>query len=111
MEEKLKPGTEFRPSYLERFEENGDKGSPRARFGKMTNNHPTVKPLSLMQYLCKLITPPEGIVLEPFLGSGTTAIACYYEGFSCIGFEIDKDYYEIAINRLEENKKQQRLFG
>jgi site-specific DNA-methyltransferase (adenine-specific) len=74
------------------------------------NYHPTVKPLSLMQYLCKLITPPEGIVLEPFLGSGTTAIACYHEGFGCIGFEIEKDYFEIAVNRLEEHKKQGRLF-
>ena len=75
-----------------------------------TNIHSTVKPLSLMQYLCKLITPPEGIVLEPFLGSGTTAIACYHEGFGCIGFEIEKDYFEIAVNRLEEHKKQGRLF-
>jgi site-specific DNA-methyltransferase (adenine-specific) len=85
--------------------------NPRNRTNTPKQNyHPTVKPLSLMQYLCKLITPPDGIVLEPFLGSGTTAIACYHEGFGCIGFEIDKDYYEIAVNRLEEHKKQGRLF-
>ena len=66
------------------------------------NNHPTVKPVSLMRYLCKLITPPEGIVLDPFLGSGTTAVAANMEGFSYVGIELDKDYIKIAEKRLAQ---------
>lgn len=56
--------------------------------------HPTVKPLSLKRYLVKLVTPKKGRVLDPFLGSGTTAIACELEDFSCIGIEKDEDSYK-----------------
>jgi len=109
--EKLKSGTEFRPSYLERFEETGDKGSPRARFGTMKNNHPTVKPVKLMEYLVRLITPKGGTVLDPFMGSGTTGIACKSEGFEFIGIELDEDYFEIAKKRIEQHKVQIPLEG
>ena len=65
------------------------------------NVHPTVKPIEIMRYLTRLITPPEGIVLDPFLGSGTTAISAMKEGFDCIGIEREKEYIQIAQARLE----------
>jgi site-specific DNA-methyltransferase (adenine-specific) len=64
------------------------------------SNHPTVKPLELMKYLVKLITPFKGKCLDPFLGSGTTALACKELGFDFIGIEKEKEYYEIALRRL-----------
>lgn len=67
------------------------------------NNHPTVKPIALMQYLVKLVTPPQGIVLDPFMGSGTTGIACKREGFEFIGIEMDEEYYKIAEARIHSN--------
>ena len=66
-----------------------------------TNNHPTVKPTALMQYLCRLITPPQGIVLDPFMGSGSTGKAAVKEGFSFVGCELNADYFEIAKARIE----------
>jgi len=69
------------------------------------NHHPTVKPLSLMRYLVRLTrTPTGGIVLDPFLGSGTTAIACTLEGREFIGIEQDKEYVEIAERRIKHWK-------
>jgi len=64
------------------------------------STHPTVKPLALMSWLVKLVTPPGGTVLDPFLGSGTTAIACIGNGFSCIGIEREAEYVEIAADRV-----------
>jgi len=66
------------------------------------NNHPTVKPLSLMQYLVRLVTPTNGIVLDPFVGSGTTCLACIKEDFQYIGFELESNYCEIAQNRIKQ---------
>jgi DNA modification methylase len=65
------------------------------------NFHPTVKPTSLMQYLCRLITPSNGIVIDPFMGSGSTGKACILEGFRFIGIEMEPDYMEIAKARIE----------
>lgn len=66
------------------------------------NNHPTVKPLELLRYLVKLTrTPTGGVVLDPFLGSGTTAMACVYEGREYIGIEKEKEYVEIAMQRVQ----------
>ena len=65
------------------------------------NTHPTVKPVSLMRWLCRLITPPSGIVLDPFAGSGTTGIAAVSEGFDFIGIELDADHHAIAMARIE----------
>lgn len=66
------------------------------------NTHPTVKPLTLMRYLCKLTaTPTGGVVLDPFMGSGTTGVACAMEGRNFIGVELDAGYYEIARRRIE----------
>lgn len=67
----------------------------------MKNHHPTVKPIKLMSYLCNLITPPNGIVLDPFMGSGSTGIAAIKEGFDFIGMEMDDQYFEIATKRIE----------
>lgn len=66
------------------------------------NNHPTVKPIELMRYLCRLVTPPNGIILDPFMGSGTTGMAAIKEGFRFIGVEKDPEYFEIAKNRLQK---------
>jgi site-specific DNA-methyltransferase (adenine-specific) len=65
------------------------------------NFHPTVKPIKLMTYLCKLITPPNGIVLDPFMGSGSTGVAAVKEGFGFIGIEREPAYYEICKARIE----------
>jgi len=70
------------------------------------NNHPTVKPLALMRYLIKLVTPPGGIVLDPFLGSGTTAMAAVMEGFDWVGCEMTEDYWPIIEARVEWAKNQ-----
>ena len=66
----------------------------------LKNFHPTVKPVKLMQYLVRLITPPNGIVLDPFCGSGTTGIACKLEGFQFVGMEQDAEYCKIAEARI-----------
>ena len=65
------------------------------------NNHPTVKPTPLMRYLCRLVTPPGGIVLDPFMGSGSTGKAAILEGFQFIGIERDAEYYKIAEARIK----------
>ena len=67
------------------------------------NPHPTVKPVALMQWLCRLVTPPGGTVLDPFLGSGTTGIAAIREGFNFIGIELNPGDVEIATRRIEED--------
>lgn len=64
------------------------------------NTHPTVKPTDLMAYLCRLVTPPGGIVLDPFMGSGTTGKAALSEGFQFVGIERDPDYYAICESRF-----------
>jgi len=73
------------------------------------NHHPTVKPVKLMEYLIKLVTPPEGIVLDPFLGSGTTAIAALNTGRYFIGIEKEKKYVDIAKKRIANHMTQQSL--
>ncbi|WJN52070.1 DNA-methyltransferase [Pseudomonas asiatica] len=65
------------------------------------NNHPTVKPTDLMAYLCRLVTPPGGVVLDPFMGSGSTGKAAMREGFEFIGCELDPEYLAIAKARIE----------
>jgi len=73
------------------------------------NNHPTVKPIKLMEYLIKLITPPNGVVLDPFMGSGTTGVACKNLGFDFIGIELSPEYYEIAKKRIDTKQKTKQL--
>lgn len=64
------------------------------------NNHPTVKPIKLMEYLVRLVTPPGGVVLDPFMGSGTTGVACKNLGFNFIGCELSSEYVQIAKQRI-----------
>jgi DNA modification methylase len=80
------------------------------------NTHPTVKPLALMRYLVRLVTPPGGTVLEPFAGSGTTLMAAILEGFDAIGCELTDDYLPIIEGRIawaqqERAKANDSLFG
>jgi DNA modification methylase len=77
---------------------------------KARNFHPTVKPLELMRYLCRLITPKGGKILDPFMGSGTTGMAAEEEGFSFIGIEQNPEYAEIAKKRISAVKRQFPLF-
>ncbi|WP_288074800.1 site-specific DNA-methyltransferase, partial [Pseudomonas sp.] len=77
------------------------------------NNHPTVKPTDLMRYLCRLVTPPGGLVLDPFMGSGSTGKAALQEGFRFVGIEREAQYLEIARARIEaeRTKPQPDLFS
>lgn len=83
------------------------------------NTHPTVKPIALMRWLCRLVTPPDGVILDPFMGSGTTGAAAMLEGFNFIGIEREPEYIEIAQRRIAhwkdeageiEESKQPELF-
>jgi DNA modification methylase len=65
------------------------------------NHHPTVKPTDLMRYLCRLVTPPSGIVLDPFNGSGSTGCAAVLEGFQYIGIEREAEYIAISEKRIQ----------
>jgi site-specific DNA-methyltransferase (adenine-specific) len=76
-------------------------GKEYERKGKAKNHHPTVKPLALMRYLVRLVTPPNGTILDPFMGSGTTGMAAKAEGFEFIGIEKDLEYVAIAERRIE----------
>lgn len=95
-------GMPLRNSYMV---ENGSKTAAAngVRYDRKTlqrNNHPTVKPTSLMRYLCRLVTPPGGIVLDPFMGSGSTGKAAVLEGFDFIGIELNPEYFAIAEKRI-----------
>lgn len=82
--------------------------NPRAgagRGGGARNHHPTVKSIALMRWLCRLITPPGGTILDPFCGSGSTGVAALAEGFSFVGVEQSAEYAEIAKARLEHALK------
>ena len=78
----------------------GDNPRNRTNNAKV-NHHPTVKPVTLMQYLVRLVTPPNGIVLDPFMGSGSTGKACAYEGFDFIGIDQSAEYVAIAQARID----------
>jgi len=90
------------------FEGNADTNNTNRKIGAdpskpnepRANNHPTVKPTSLMQYLVRLVTPKGGTVLDPFAGSGSTGKACVLEGFDFIGIELESDYCKIAEARI-----------
>lgn len=78
----------------------GIDGSETDRTSKKKNHHPTVKPIKLMTYLIRLITPPNGIVLDPFMGSGSTGIAAAADGFKFIGIEKEEEYFKISQKRI-----------
>ena len=78
-----------------------------------SNSHPTVKPLALMRYLIQMVTPPGGIILDPFMGSGSTLVAAAELGFHAIGIEMNEEYAEIAARRVDHalNERARRLPG
>jgi len=89
---------------VDRQPDSAGMNSPRAGAGRTSgakNFHPTVKPTALMQYLVKLVTPPNGTVLDPFTGSGSTGKAAILEGFDFIGIELTEDYWPIIEGRLK----------
>jgi site-specific DNA-methyltransferase (adenine-specific) len=77
---------------------------------KKKNIHPTVKPIDLMRYLVRLVTPKGGVCLDPFLGSGTTAVACKSEKFDYIGIELSQEYADIAEARIKAEVVQYDIF-
>jgi site-specific DNA-methyltransferase (adenine-specific) len=82
--------------------------SPRCgagRSGPRKNHHPTVKPVALMRYLVRLVTPPGGLVLDPFLGSGTTLVAAKLEGVRGVGIEREAEYVDIARARVAAHEE------
>lgn len=81
----------------------------RAGVTPRKNHHPTVKPTSLMRYLCRLVTPPNGLVLDPFCGSGSTGKAAMFEGLRFIGIDLEPEYVELAQLRIEAATKQGQL--
>ena len=83
------------------FAADGD-GTKHNKVAMRLNTHPTVKPVELMKYLCRLVTPKGGTVLDPFMGSGSTGIAAKDEGFDFIGIEKEPEYYDIAEARIKK---------
>jgi len=83
-------------------------GITHVELQKVRNHHPTVKPTDLMRYLCRLVTPPDGLVLDPFTGSGSTGKAAILEGFRFVGCELSAEYIEIARARIGHAAGQSR---
>jgi site-specific DNA-methyltransferase (adenine-specific) len=96
----LKPGGSNAKGYTADVAKGLDRNRPVA------NHHPTVKPTELMRYLVRLVTPPNGTVLDPFMGSGSTGKAAVLEGFSFIGIDQSADYLEIATARIKHAQDQ-----
>jgi site-specific DNA-methyltransferase (adenine-specific) len=99
LEKKDKAGKGFRPNHGVKAEL-GEDGNPYGRWGKIANNHPTVKPIALMEYLIKLVSKEEATILDPFMGSGSTGIAAKKLNRNFVGIEMDEGYYTIASKRI-----------
>ena len=108
-EEEYTASAEFRPNHMEKAK-NGESGNPFGRWQPKRNIHPTVKPLELMRYLVRLITPKDGLCLDPYVGSGTTAIAAKQEKMRYIGIELDEKYHAIAEARIKAAFVQYDIF-
>ena len=93
------------------LEHNKTLGQAHQVQGAVGNNHPTVKPIELMKYLIKLITPPGGVVLDPFNGSGSTGCAAVELGYEYIGCELDPAYAEITKKRIAAWNKADNTFA
>jgi len=91
-----------------------DVNSTSGKFGSekapAKNNHPTVKPTELMRYLCRLVAPKGGVIVDPFMGSGSTGKAAIMSGYKFIGIEMSEEYFEIACARVEAAQKERGLF-
>ena len=108
-DKKYTASAEFRPNHMEKATE-GQSGNPYGRWQPKKNIHPTVKPIELMRYLVRLITPKGGLCLDPYVGSGTTAIACKQEKKEYIGIEIDEEYHSIAEARIKAAVVEYNMF-
>ena len=113
-EEKFQANAKYRPSHLEEAN-SGSNGKPHGRYAKTKNNHPTVKPIELMSYLITLGSRENDVVVDPFVGSGTTCIAAKLLNRQYIGIEKEEDYAIIAKARIEnveskENNKASQFF-
>ena len=86
---------------LRRVNSGGLEHDPRWAPIVRKNIHPTVKPMDLMRYLCRLVTPPGGLVLDPFTGSGSTGKSAVMEGFRFVGIELSPEYAAIARARIQ----------
>jgi site-specific DNA-methyltransferase (adenine-specific) len=82
----------------------------KARPSERANIHPTVKPTNLMGYLIRLVTPKDGVVLDPFMGSGSTGKAAMREEFRFVGIEREKEYMEIAEQRIDYEYNKRKFF-
>ena len=106
LEDKFKAGADFRPNHKEKALE-GDTGNPYGRWDKVKNFHPTVKPISLMSYLVTLGSREGDVVLDPFVGSGTTCIAAKLLKRKYLGMEMDDGYVVIAQERIKAYNKEE----
>lgn len=110
-----KPTAEERDAGCEKLAKSGDTGVGALRDGgrgkTAANDHTTVKPWRLMAHLCKLVTPPGGLVLDPFCGSGSTGIGALKENFRFLGVELDSHYCDIARARIGALPKKLERFG
>jgi len=102
-----KEGFEDKKAGSYEFRQDGSLDGKETKANK--NNHPTVKPTDLMRYLVRLVTPKEGIVLDCFMGSGSTGKACALEGFNFVGIDLDKDYCKIAKARIDKAIEDKRI--
>lgn len=108
IEPRFTASAEFRPNHMEKALD-GESGNPYGRWQPRKNIHPTVKPCELMQYLVRLVTPKNGTVLDPFMGSGSTGKATMFENrereanykFVGIDLDLDNQYCEIANARID----------
>ena len=92
------------------FAADGD-GTKHNKVSMRLNTHPTVKPQELMKYLCRLVTPKGGTILDPFMGSGSTGMAAKDEGFDFIGIEKEQEYFEIAEARIKTSSPLMEFFS
>jgi len=92
------------------FAADGD-GTKHNKVAMRLNTHPTVKPQELMKYLCRLVTPKGGTVLDPFMGSGSTGMAAKDEGFDFIGIEKEQEYFDIAEARIKTSSPLMEFFS
>ena len=103
----------FKGTYAQdEWSRNNMGNTPDNKRNPVKNIHPTVKPTELMRYLCRLVTPKGGVVLDPFMGSGSTGKAAIAEGFGFVGIELNEEYFEIACARIEaaHKSRSQELF-
>jgi DNA modification methylase len=103
----------FKGTYAQdEWSRNNMGNTPDNKRNPVKNIHPTVKPTDLMRYLCRLVTPKGGVIVDPFMGSGSTGKAAVAEGFGFVGIELNEEYFEIACARIEaaHKSRSQELF-